>query len=1005
MIPRIRKGRGGGGCRRWRTQQASLDREAKRLPNKIVRRFQLASLAVIIVVYLLPSSFAFQQCRLASSRQQQHTLTRSAAAASVTTNAVETHHNPSDEKSSRIQKTITTAAATIQTPSPEHDIELLSIYKSNKHLENNIVRLGRTGRTEQALQLYQAIWTLDSLKDQYRKIVQRRKSSSTSTTNDTAIQLEWNNEKLSPTLTNFVTKSKLKPTTRLMNSAIDACARATRPQKHQSTAFTIFHHATNSSNDDGTKKWSGALSPNVFTFGALLACCARNGDTESSLKLLHELEDGSVYPDVMPNGVIYSTVISACERSDEPNVDLALELLNNAIVTLSSSAGAAESGGGKGKTSVAAAMGVVGYNAAISTMARAAEWKMAVQLLDEMIIHSQSTSRFSSSPHSIVNWETSIPEVEMKPLLHVLHDDKYDDLDIVVPKPDEVTFGTVLAACERSGEWEELETSIPEVEMKPLLHVLHDDKYDDLDIVVPKPDEVTFGTVLAACERSGEWEELLRIAKAAIEYGVKLDGMALTSALHACQQLGLAEEALSYLELMKQLGDDDTPITRGRQRLGAKQPLRGPDGVAYRLAISACARAGGHRWQDGIRLLNEMRGSKSKDCAPDVVAYTAAIAGCSEAGEYTHAMKLIQTMRQEGIQPNVVTFSAVINACASASANLARKREEEDRSIGMEEVRLPMTRALKLLEAMKSPTSTTKPNIVTYNAAIRACAEGLNLAGAFNLLRQLKDDELEPTIVTYGSLMTACERVGDVEAASRVFRMVKEDNEDNDDIQANEIIYGAAISCCRKANEPERALLLLRKMISDELRPNTATFNTVIAALAEGKPDSKIDNNILWEKALAVFKVMKSKHAPAGVAPNRQTYNILIRCLDANLQPGYAESLLIAMRKDGFVPDVDLYTLTVRSYERCGNPMKALRLMESMREVGYHFYEVKMLDDAFKSGVKILNQVGRGFTSDDKSVKGPFFSTENDALDYFGDDDDYDDDDEYDYSLLNSLKY
>ena len=963
MIPRIRKGRGGGGCRRWRTQQASLDREAKRLPNKIiVRRFQLASLAaVIIAVYLLPSSDAFQQCSLAASRQQQvhirKPLIHSASAASVTTNAVETH--PTEEKSSRIQKTITTAAATIQTPSPEHDIELLSIYKSNKHLENNIVRLGRTGRTEQALQLYQAIWTLDSLKDQYRKIVQRRKSSSTSTTdtanNDTAIQLEWNNEKLSPTLTNFVTKSKLKPTTRLMNSAIDACARATRPQKHQSTAFTIFTHATNSSNDDGTKKWSGALSPNVFTFGALLACCARNGDTESSLKLLHELEDGSVYPDVIPNGVIYSTVISACERSDEPNVDLALELLNNAIVTLSSSsAGASESGGNQKKNNVAAAMGVVGYNAAISTLARAAEWKMAVQLLDEMIIHSQSsTSRFSSSPHSILNWETSIPEAEMKPLLHVLHDDKYDDLNIVVPKPDEVTFGTVLAACERSGEW----------------------------------------------------EELLRIAKAAIEYGVKLDGMALTSALHACQQLGLAEEALSYLELMKQLGDDDTPITRGRQRLGAKQPLRGPDGVAYRLAISACARApGGHRWQDGIRLLNEMRESKSKDCAPDVVAYTAAIAGCSEAGEYTHAMKLIQTMRQDGIQPNVVTFSAVINACASASANLARKREEEDRSIGMEEVRLPMTRALKLLEAMKSPTSITKPNIVTYNAAIRACAEGLNLAGAFNLLRQLKDDELKPTIVTYGSLMTACERVGDVEAASRVFRMVKEDNDDNDDIQANEIIYGAAISCCRKANEPERALLLLRKMISDELRPNTATFNTVIAALAEGKPDSKIDNSILWEKALAVFKVMKSKHAPAGVAPNRQTYNILIRCLDANLQPGYAESLLNAMRKDGFVPDVDLYTLTVRSYERCGNPMKALRLMESMREVGYHFYEVKMLDDAFKSGVKILNQVGRGFTSDDKSVQGPFFSAENDALDYFGDDDYYDDD-EYDYSLLNSLKY
>ncbi len=51
-----------------------------------------------------------------------------------------------------------------------------------------------------------------------------------------------------------------------------------------------------------------------------------------------------------------------------------------------------------------------------------------------------------------------------------------------------------------------------------------------------------------------------------------------------------------------------------RQRKGAKQALRGPDGVAYRLAISACARApGGHRWRDGIRLLNEMRENNATD--------------------------------------------------------------------------------------------------------------------------------------------------------------------------------------------------------------------------------------------------------------------------------------------------------------------------------------------------------------------------------------------------------
>lgn len=157
-------------------------------------------------------------------------------------------------------------------------------------------------------------------------------------------------------------------------------------------------------------------------------------------------------------------------------------------------------------------------------------------------------------------------------------------------------------------------------------------------------------------------------------------------------------------------------------------------------------------------------------------------------------------MRDEGIQPNVVTFSSTINACASACAQLAKKKEEGDRSIDLEDVRVPMTNALRLLQAMKAPTSSVKPNIVTYNAAIRACAEGMNLEGAFDLLRQLKDDGLEPTIVTYGSLMTACERVGNIDAASKVFRMVK-DQSNGGKIEANEILYGAAISCCRKAGQ------------------------------------------------------------------------------------------------------------------------------------------------------------------------------------------------------------
>jgi len=871
-------------------------------------------------------------------------------------------------------------------------------YKTNRDVEAAIVHLGRKGRTDEALQLYHAIWTLDGLRQQYKLNQLRRQKQEQQQLNNSNSNNNNNNngqeEEPSPSqemIQFMTTKSKLRPTTRLMNAAIDACARSQPLQARQSTAFEIFQSATSPLNADKSKKPGGALSPNVFTFGSLLACCARNGDVDTSLELLRVLEEGAEYPDVVLNEVIYSTVISACERAREPNVELALEVLHRGISTLALlSNGSNNHGGGSGGSNGGGAnpkrnkgtttMGVVGYNAAISTMARAGQWKMAVQLLGEMILHSRSSPAGSRSNPNFSHLESIRCEGEI------------DDGNGTARRPPLIQHVTIVASSSDRDD---------------------DDIDDDSTVIVPEPDGVTFGTVLAACERSGEWEELLHVAEAAKEYGVKLDGMSLTSVLHSCQQLGMADEALEYLELMKRLGDDGSDgegcgfvqMTNGRQRKGAKQPLCGPDGVAYHLAISACARSpGGHRWRDGIQLLNEMWEAASESngtsCAPDVVAYTAAIAGCSEAGEYTHAMALISEMRRKGIKPNVVTLSAVINACATASAKMASMRREEDDYGVLKDVRTPMMRALRLLEAMKSPNSYVRPNIVTYNAAIRACAEGLNLEGAFDLLRQLKEDELEPTIVTYGSLMTACERVGDIEAASKVFRMVKEEeekteessgggegDEDNDQerLQVNEIIYGAAISCCRKARQPERALLLLRKMISEQLSPNTATFNTVIAALSEGEPDSKTTkNDLLWEKALAVYRVMKSNHAPHGVMPNRQTYNILIRCFSANLQPGNAEMMLMDMLKAGFVPDVDLYTVTVRSHERCGNLMKALGLMESMREVGYDFYEIKVLNAAFKNGVKILNQVGKGISSVEEM--------------------DFDDEEEDDYQIIDSLK-
>ena len=786
-----------------------------------------------------------------------------------------------------------------------------TIRKRQKENESKLQSLSKSpSKTNEAIQFYYTIW-----ETYIQNFQQEKENNNTNKDKDTgSIVL-------------------IPPTVRLMNYAIDACAKA-KPYPFTKEAFDIFTTST-STNTTKTKK-SFFLIPNVYTFGSLIRAYARQGDIKTCLQILKEMKENY---NVIPNSVIYSTIISTCDHvridknnesddeSDDGNgkmrgvvdVKLALKLFQEAIESSSSKSKSYKNNRVNGKTEIN--MNIVVYNTLLSVLAKAGEWKLACQILDEMegfdCVTQGSNDEMS---HSNNNLSSSTKRIV--------------PLDVIIPPPDHVTYGTVMAACERAKQWK---------------------------------------MVLKVAERVNKHKE---------NRNQSLDGMSLSSALKACQQLGLADEALGYLNQMKKLkSDQDYYQYQGNNghngQYRRRKPLQGPDDVAYRLAISACARSGymenynsaseynyqdgndntysqTNRWIDGIRLLREME--EVSGSPPDVIAYTAAIGGCAVAGEYKRAIQLLKEMKSKGVEPNVVTFTAVISACASACA----KREAENNDYSNTPIdggensldssnsvfikTAAIKAALTILDHMTKADAPLdiQPNIVTYNAAIRACAEGLNVAKAFALLDDLKRRDLEPTIVTYGTLMTACERVGDVNGATKVFRLLKDSN-----LKPNEIVYGAAISCFRKASQSERTFLLLRKMIDENLSPNTATFNTVIVSQTETKNT---------KNALAVYEMMTSSTSQYN-KPNRQTYTMLIQSMAMNAEPSKAEYLLRRMREDGMKPDVDLFTMTVTAYEKNREPRKALALMESMREDGYDFYDIKVLDAAFKQGVKLINTV------------------------------------------------
>ncbi|KAL7580278.1 hypothetical protein ACA910_013011 [Epithemia clementina (nom. ined.)] len=665
----------------------------------------------------------------------------------------------------------------------------------------------------------------------------------------------------------------------------------------------------------------------------------RKGRIDQALEVFNSLKRPSVRQ--------MNAIIDACSRSRPVRLDLAFDILRT--------------------TGAVVPPNVYTFGSLMSVCARAGSVQHAIRLLKTM------EREYGVTPNAVV-YNSAIsacgranpPQFDVA--LKLLQESRDRGLRMSV-----VGYNAAISAAARAGDWQgaldllrQMEQSRPQPST-----ILDSDSGDDVATrIIPRPDAVSYGTVLSAFERGGKWERILEFADYMQSKGQPLDGLAITSVLHACQSLGLADEAIRYLNLMK----DSNSLNQQRRRTfglefpGGRTPLDGPDAVAYLLAISACARGGD--WINGVELLNEYCRNttiiRRTDPTVDVNLYTAAITGCEYAGQWEEAFLLLERMRKANVEPNDVALAAVIGACATACAKLQAAETGTNSKDGKATNELePMKKALRLLAVMNRDESVVSPTPLVYNAVIRTCAEAHDLKRAFKVFEAMEsENNLQPNIVTFGSLMTACERVGSSEGMDTVFNLLKKAG-----LKPNDVIYGAAISCCRKAGgEAQRAYMLFQKMVSDGLQPNVATVNTVLMAQAEAR---NTDNVARVYKLLCSTVAGAASKSGLSVKPNRQTFNIIIRAFADKKQAKEAEAVLHDMRESGFPPDVDLYTLVVSAYERTGQPLQALRLMESMNTQGYAFYEDKVLNAAFKRLLKMANMVGQSLASTKEQKQPP----------------------------------
>lgn len=145
---------------------------------------------------------------------------------------------------------------------------------------------------------------------------------------------------------------------------------------------------------------------------------------------------------------------------------------------------------------------------------------------------------------------------------------------------------------------------------------------------------------------------------------------------------------------------------------------------------------------------------------PDAVTFTAMLVACAQADKLELACNLLDEMRLFEVNPTLATHNAFINVCAARSASLAelsRRQHAELRRLAVEvDVLSPVRLADQTLQTLLGEGH--RPDAHTYMGLLRVAAGAADVRRAQSLLTRMLDLDLTPTADHFHTLLRACVR-------------------------------------------------------------------------------------------------------------------------------------------------------------------------------------------------------------------------------------------------------
>ncbi|CAM6039203.1 unnamed protein product [Sphagnum compactum] len=247
----------------------------------------------------------------------------------------------------------------------------------------------------------------------------------------------------------------------------------------------------------------------------------------------------------------------------------------------------------------------------------------------------------------------------------------------------------------------------------------------------------------------------------------------------------------------------------------------------------------------------------------DVVSWNAVILGYSNCQQGQKALELFRQMQLEGLEPNLVTFIAVLSACANIGA--------------LDDGR---TRALEVYRKM--PHGVLEPNPVTYAGLLNACSSSGALEEGKRIHTQIVRSGIDSDVYVSNGLIDLYAKCGSIEDAWTVFQRMS---------THNVVAWNAMISGYVKCGQGQRAIELSRQMQLEGVEPDHVTF--------VGLLNASCSRAGLVNEGFCYFEMMGSVH---GISATPEHYACMVDLLSRAGRLGEAENLVKTMSSEPNAP-------------------------------------------------------------------------------------------------------